>query len=221
MLTWLQVKNFRSLENVNLPIGSLTAIVGPNGVGKTAILRAIGLVLGDAWPSLRSFRIPQDFTNFDTARDIEITVYFDPPYVHRDKLSNEHRVTALRLTCKPYKKSGKWGSAGDLHVDFDPLDEKGDIPIVAVGQPTKGLKTPFGPLRIGTELRDYARVLFIDHRRSLAQHLPSVRGSILSRLLQPARKEWESQDDFNKAYEQAMDLLRTEKVKPIFYSSCG
>jgi len=215
MLTWLQVKNFRSLENVNLPIGSLTAIVGPNGVGKTAILRAIGLVLGDAWPSLRSFRIPQDFTNFDTARDIEITVYFDPPYVHRDKLSNEHRVTALRLTCKPYKKSGKWGSAGDLHVDFDPLDEKGDIPIVAVGQPTKGLKTPFGPLRIGTELRDYARVLFIDHRRSLAQHLPSVRGSILSRLLQPARKEWESQDDFNKAYEQAMDLLRTEKVKEI------
>jgi putative ATP-dependent endonuclease of OLD family len=57
--------------------------------------------------------------------------------------------------------------------------------------------------------------LFIDHRRSLAQHLPTVRGSILGRLLNPARKEFTAQEDFKKAYEQAMDLLRTKQVRDI------
>lgn len=215
MLTNLAVRNFRSLEDVSVPLAPLTAIVGPNGTGKTSLLRAIELVLGEAWPSLRSFRVPQDFTGFDATRDIEIVVGFDPPYIHRDTHSHEHSIVALRVTCKPYKKSGKWGSAGDLHADIEPLNEKGEVPNVATGQPKKGQKTQFGPLRVGTDLRDHARVLFIDHRRSLMQHLPYMRGSILGRLLQPARKEFTGQNDFRKAYEQAMDLLRTEQVKRI------
>ena len=215
MLTRLQIKNLRSVENIDVPLTPLTAFVGPNGSGKTTILRAIELALGEAWPSLRSFRIPQDFTGFDAARDIEIIVSFDPPYVHCDTHSTEHLVNALRVTCKPYKKSGRWGAAGDLHVDLDPLNDKGEVPTVATGQPTRGQKTQFGPLRVGTDIRDHARVLFIDHRRTLAQHLPTVRGSILGRLLQPARKEFKAEEDFRKAYEQAMDLLRTEQVKKI------
>lgn len=215
MLTHLHIENFRCLENIDLPLGPLVAFVGPNGTGKTTILRAIELVLGDAWPSLRSIRIPQDFTNLDATRSIAIILTFDPPYIHRDTLSNEHEIVSLRFLCKPYKKSGKWGMAGDLHVDLEPLLEDGTVPNVAVGQPTKGQKTQFGPLRVGTELRDYSRVLFIDHRRNLVQHLPSIRGSILGRLLQPARKEFKAQDNFLRAYEQAMDLLRTEQVKRI------
>lgn len=215
MLTQLIVKNFRCLEDIEVPLGPFVAFVGPNGVGKTTLLRAIELVLGDAWPSLRSFRIPQDFTAYDASRGIEVAISFDPPYVYCDTHSTEHQVTSLRLSCKPYKKTGKWGAVGDLHVDLDPLNEKGEVPNVAVGQPTKGQKTQFGSLRVGTDLRDHARALFVDHRRSLAQHLPNVRGSVLGRLLQPARKEFKAQTDFQRAYEQAMDLLRTDQVKEI------
>jgi len=215
MLTRLQVKNLRSLENIDVPLGPLTAFVGPNGTGKTTILRAIELILGEAWPSLRSFRIPQDFTGFDASRDIEVVIGFDPPYKHRDTHATEHLVSALRVTCKAYKKSGKWGAAGDFHVDLDPLNERGEVPTVATGQPTKGQKTQFGPLRVGTDLRDHARILFIDHRRSLTQHVPTTRGSVLGRLLQPARREFKAEEDFRRAYEQAMDLLRTEQVRKI------
>jgi putative ATP-dependent endonuclease of OLD family len=215
MLTYARIRNYRCLEAVDIPLGPLTAFVGPNGSGKTTILRAIDLILGDAWPSLRSFRVPQDFTDFDTSKTIEITVGFDPPYIHKDILSNEHRVQALRLTCKPYKRSGKWGEAGDLHADLEPLNEKGQVPNVATSKPQKNQKPQFGPLRAGTDLRDHARILFVDHRRSLAQHLPSVRGSILGRLFQKARKEFTAQDDFKAKYEAALDTLRTGQVKEI------
>ncbi|ADW21107.1 MULTISPECIES: AAA family ATPase [Thermus] len=192
MLKRLQVKNFRCLEDIDLPLGPLTAIVGPNGAGKTTILRAIDLVLGDVWPSLRSFRIPQDFINFDTTRAIEITVHFDPPYTQ-----GSFNITAFRLTCK--------GEDADFHVDLEPLDEGGNVPRYPSGN----------PLRVGTDMRNHARVLFLDHRRNLAQHLPSIRGSILGRLLQPVRREFKLQDNFKQVYEQAMDLLRTEQVKQI------
>lgn len=100
-------KNYRCLVDVDVPLESLTAFVGPNGSGKTSLLRALDIILGDAWPTLRSFRIPQDFTNFDSSRDIEINVEFDPPYVHCDTHSTKHQISVLQLTCKPYKKI--WG----------------------------------------------------------------------------------------------------------------
>ncbi|MGB9880217.1 MAG: ATP-dependent nuclease, partial [Anaerolineae bacterium] len=124
-------------------------------------------------------------------------------------------MSALRLTCAPYEKQGKWGDRGDLHVDLEPLDEEGNVPSVATSQPQKGLKTQFRPLAVGTELRDHARILFVDHRRSLAQHLPSVRGSVLGRLLQQARKEFTAGDEFKEKYEAAMETLRTPKIKQI------
>jgi putative ATP-dependent endonuclease of OLD family len=215
MLTRLTIKNYRSLEDVDLPLGPVTALVGPNGSGKTSILRALSCLFGDVWPSLRSFRIPYDFWCFDTSLPIEITGWFDPPYVHRDSAGKDHKVYALRVTCTTYKRSGSWGEAGDLHVNLDPLDEKGEAPYVAINQPRRGEKLPFRPLAATGELRDHARILFVDHRRSLSQHLPSVRGSILGRLLGDARRVFNKQQQFKELYEAALAILRTEQITKI------
>jgi predicted ATP-dependent endonuclease of OLD family len=86
VISRLKVTNFRALEAAEIPFAPLTAIVGPNGVGKTSILRAIDIVLGPAWPSMRSIRVPQDFSRFDPTRDLLIEVYFDPPATHVDAM---------------------------------------------------------------------------------------------------------------------------------------
>src|SRR6266540_2601821 len=145
MLARLKIQNFRSLVNVDVPLSRLTAFVGPNGSGKTSVLRALSILFGETWPSLRSFRIPQDFTNFDTSVPIEITGWFDTPYLHKDTLGTEHQIVALQLSCRQYKKSGHWGEAGDLHVELNPLNAKGEVPYIAVTPPRKGEKPTFRP----------------------------------------------------------------------------
>lgn len=215
MLTRLTIENYRCLEDIDLPLGSLTALVGPNGSGKTSILRALSSLFGEAWPSLRSFRIPQDFAQFDASRPIEIVGWFDPPYVHEDALQTRHSICAIRLSCRQYKRTGRWGEVGDLHVDLDPLKPDGEVPLVAVTPPRKGMKPGFRQIPVTGELRDQSRVLFVDHRRSLAQHLPGLRGSILGKLLEPARRDFTRQSDFRAAYSSALDILRTDAVKEI------
>jgi len=212
MITGLEVRNYRCLEKVEVPLGPLTAFVGPNGSGKTAILQALNILLGETWPSLRSLRVPQDFTAFDPSRELEIVATFDPPYEHMDKLNKRYSISGIRFICKQYKKSGKWGNTGDLHVDLVPLDRQGKTPNVAITSAKNGARRQFQPLSVGTDLRDHARILYIDHRRSLSQHWPSTRGSILGKLLQDARKEFDPNGGFSETYRQAMECLRTQRV---------
>lgn len=211
-------ENFRSLERVDLPLAPLTALVGPNGAGKTAVIAGIDMVLGNYWPSLRSVREPQDFTNFDATLTLGITVYGREPYLHQDALGATRPVQALRLVCKPYARNTKYGGRGDLHADFEPVGADGEVPNVAVTKGRGG--TSFGRLSVGTDLRNSMRVLTIDHRRSVTQHLPTARHSVLARLFAPARKEFEQVADpatpgraaFTGRYEEAMNALRTPRL---------
>lgn len=164
MIAGLSCRNFRSLENIDLPLSQLTAIVGPNGSGKTSALRALGLPLSEFWPTMRSVRIPQDFTRFDATLDLSIELTFNPPLVHEDTLGTPHDVPGLRFTCKPYRRKTKRADVGDLHYGFEPIGPKGDPPFVAVGW--KPNKAPdMKPLRVTNDLRDQARALLVDHRR--------------------------------------------------------
>ncbi|WP_432744446.1 AAA family ATPase [Streptomyces sp. JH002] len=57
-LLQLDVENFRSLQKVSLPLGPLTVLVGPNGVGKTNVLKVFGflaeIIRTDLGPALEA-----------------------------------------------------------------------------------------------------------------------------------------------------------------------
>lgn len=223
VLKRLGVKNFRALEELDLHLEPLTALIGPNGTGKSSILRALDLPLGASWPSLRSFRIPEDFTDQDEQRELTIVIELDPPYVHEDKLKNQFEIKWLRLICKPYKRRTARAEKGDLHVDFEPLGPDREVPTV-VTTFSKTREPVFRPMSVGTELREHCQVLFIDHRRHLAQHQPWARRSLLRRLLEPVRRELPElevdrgqthAEAFRERYQHAVEALRTPKLKEI------
>lgn len=45
----LEIKNFRSIKELTIEPKNLCALIGPNSVGKTNILRVLDLVLGEGW----------------------------------------------------------------------------------------------------------------------------------------------------------------------------
>ena len=216
MLSSISCTGFRSLEDVSIPLGPMTTFVGPNGAGKTAFLRAIDLVLGQGWPGLNRLRIPQDFTRFDPTHGLAVEIGFDPPLSSTDAMQESRPIHYLRLSCNPYKRTTRWGDAGDLHATFEPLAADHSVPTVATTPARKGSPPVFRPLTVSTGLRDQARVLFIDHRRSLLQHLPSARGSVLGRLFEPARKVFAADElmkqTFKDRYELTMEALRSPEI---------
>jgi putative ATP-dependent endonuclease of OLD family len=48
-ITRLHIENFRSIKNLDIELGETTVFIGPNNVGKTAILDAVRIVLTRRW----------------------------------------------------------------------------------------------------------------------------------------------------------------------------
>lgn len=48
MLTEIGIRNFQSLKKINLKLGKLTVIVGPSSSGKTAVFRALKVILNNS-----------------------------------------------------------------------------------------------------------------------------------------------------------------------------
>lgn len=226
MIARLVAVNFRSLQQVTLDLHpSFTVLVGANGSGKSAILRAFDIVCGSTWPTLRSLRVPQDWTGFNDQEELLLRVRMEPPLTHKDKAGKVHPVLGLQVSCRPYKVKTKGALPGDPNFDFRPYGEGGKEIMVCTERPAKGKPPAFGPLTaVPSELRDQARVLFIDHRRSLFQHQPWSRGSVLTRLLAPARRELDQVEiedglthgaAFRERYQLAVEALRTPRVQEI------
>ncbi|MFA6608506.1 MAG: AAA family ATPase [Candidatus Paceibacterota bacterium] len=72
MISSIYIKNFRSIKELELFPKSLSALLGPNSTGKTNVLKAIDLVLGEGWTT--KAKIARElFNNPDEAIEIEIT----------------------------------------------------------------------------------------------------------------------------------------------------
>ena len=78
MIDKLIIKNLRSIEELEINLTRLNALIGPNSSGKTNILKALDLIVGSTYPSVRSFN-ESDFYLHDTSQTIHIEVRFQSP----------------------------------------------------------------------------------------------------------------------------------------------
>lgn len=102
----VEIRNYRSLENVDFDFSAVNALIGPNNAGKSNILHALNLILGETWPS-RPFG-NNDFFAHETNRVIDIKVYFEQP-----------------LQCDPEVSGFCLSSQGVDGVEFFPIDDNG------------------------------------------------------------------------------------------------
>ncbi|MBZ5639195.1 MAG: ATP-dependent endonuclease [Acidobacteriia bacterium] len=101
-IRWVQIKNFRSCEELKINFGSMHALVGANNAGKSAILRALDFFFNPAMGKLSD----ETFWNGDTKRGIWIEILFDSlsaqekealgPYLRRDGTFHVARSAVLK-----------------------------------------------------------------------------------------------------------------------------
>jgi len=82
MIKQLIVENFRSIERLEVELTMLNALVGSHSSGKTNILKALDLIVGTTYPSVRSFN-ESDFYLHNTSRTILIEARFQNPIQYR------------------------------------------------------------------------------------------------------------------------------------------
>lgn len=177
------IENYRSIKKLDFSPGNYCVLIGENNAGKSNILKAVNLVLGETWPTDRSFS-EEDFHNQDTTSDVLIQVYFNE-VIEVWKNNRKCSVAGIELRCKAYKKKTGNKPAGTLTTDFVCIDNKGNACQYPASPYEKGKKYTgqYYPLSVTKDIREKIPFIYVDVLRDYNKQDPSNRWSILRRLL--------------------------------------
>jgi len=178
----VQIRGFRSLRDIDIPVSQICALVGPNNSGKSNFLQAVQRVLGRDWVSANSFS-DDDLWQRDPNGDIAIELTFDPPLAHtKYKGADSTTIHGLKYEYTRYKVGTRKGTR---RLEQSCLDAKGNMPTVLAKAPRKGEQRKYEPLvGIPSEVRDAVPLIYIGTNRSLREQLPTGRYSMLRQLLE-------------------------------------
>lgn len=227
----IQIENFRSIKSLDLEVPQVLSLVGPNNAGKSNILQAINKVLGGSWLSVNSFD-ETDVHAHDADSDISIRVSFEPEVPFKKHVNGpEVGIHTLAFDYTRYKVGA---AKGQRRLEQKCLDSDGEPPTVLASAPKKGVQMKFERLvNIPSEVKEEIPVIYIGTNRSLKEHLPGARFSMLRQLFtdidkelsDPAQtiavtkdgttKEVQRLERFKQVMEYAMKLLRTDSFEAL------
>ncbi|MBN2491311.1 MAG: AAA family ATPase [Planctomycetes bacterium] len=179
----IHIENFRSIKRLDFEPGRYCVLIGENNSGKSNILRALNLALGEMWPTERSFS-EEDFHNQDTSNDIVIQVFFHET-MEEWRNNRKLEIGGIELRCKAYKRKVGQKPAGTLTTDYYCIQPNGKQ-VQYPGEPLQKGKKPRGPwlpFRVTRELRDRLPLIYVGVQREYDRHGPTSRWSVLRRLL--------------------------------------
>lgn len=179
----IYIENYRSIKKLDFSPGNYCVLIGENNAGKSNILKAVNLVLGEIWPTDRAFS-EEDFYNQDTTNEILIRVFFDEE-TKTWKNNCECCVAGFELRCKTYKRRTGNKPAGTLTTDYVCIDDKGNACQYPASPYEKGKRYTgaYYPLSVSKDMREKTPFIYVDVLRDYSKQDPSSRWSILRRLL--------------------------------------
>jgi len=188
MISRIVIENYRSIKQLDFQPKNFCALVGENNVGKSNILSAINLVLGERWaPNQVSL---DDVCDHDKTLNLSIQIYFDNPITH------------------PY-----YGN--DIDIAGFGLDYNYDTGGVMRCLNTDGssVQTQFNQaLRMSNAIKEKVPSLLIGVARNLERELSGSQWTLLGRILKDIGIEFQQDSqrkrDYDTKIQEACDLLR-------------
>jgi len=218
----VRIENYRSIKEADFKLPDLCALIGGNNCGKSNLLRAINLVLGERWPSVSAVE-DRDFHGYDEAKDISISVWFDEPREVRADVGDPKRFTGIQFKVTRYKRNAGRYNKGDLRSEFLCIDDDGlpvEVLMRSPGNPTA--KPHPEKAKVTEEIRSATPVVMVDVDRNAKQHLSGSQWSILGRMLYSVSKKLKADkerfQEFQTKFAEARKLLRTDEFNNLHSS---
>ncbi|MEQ8200518.1 MAG: AAA family ATPase [Syntrophomonadaceae bacterium] len=180
-ITRVHIENYRSIRALDFYPDDYSVLIGDNNAGKSNILRAINLVLGETWPTDRTFT-REDFHGHNSEQDIVIQVYFDTVLEKWKNMSL--KVYGFELRGRAYKRAHRGMPRGTITVDYTCINEKGET-VRYPAEPLQAGKAAkiWYDLKVSREFRDSLPLIYIDRLRDYHHQDPSYRWSALRKII--------------------------------------
>lgn len=116
-LSKVEIWNYRSIKHLSLDVGDCTVIVGKNNSGKSNIIRAIDLVIGERWLKFSK----EDFFDKDESQNIKIQLHFEEfSTVEIESIIPEIKACKVDGTwCYPEKYQNEFRDSASLVMELE------------------------------------------------------------------------------------------------------
>jgi len=156
MIKVLRIENYKSIQYLDLPLTQMNALIGANSCGKSNILKALNLIIGPTYASIKSFDTTDHYQN-DINNHINIEVHFNT------HLICDNRVYGFRL------------HNNGVTVSYTALDQHGNP---ATYRPNGGYE-----IKVSNEMKSEVPMLYLNVDRQASQQIRASQWTLYGKLL--------------------------------------
>lgn len=188
----IRIKNFRSLQDINVDLQPITVLVGTNNAGKTTFLRALNTVLGSGRTQLNKDDLFIDKDGKRSDESIIIDIRFVPIDLDSNRIDNFDDSWRSVLGGEEYIKqeNGKGYFAFRSEFTFDKEDTP--IPSYKLIEDWENEIVNNNFNRI-SQIRENIKMYFVDAQRDLQNDL-KLRTSYFGKLSTQLDKDYRQED---------------------------